>query len=460
MGTSRFWWPRWMILFAAGVMLASGLVGRTWLVAADWPQWLGPNRDAVWSEEGIIRRFGKDQPRIRWRTPIGAGYTGPAVAAQRVFIMDRILPKGVSNPDDPFSTERVPGKERVVCLDARDGRILWTHAYECDYQISYPAGPRCTPTVDGERVYCLGAMGDLLCLNVKDGKVLWKKNLPQEYQARVPTWGYCGHPLVYRDKLICIAGGPGSVVVALDKLTGREIWKALEAKEPGYSPPTLIRVGDKERLVVWHAQAVVGLDPERGKPLWSVPLEPQYGMAIMAPRQAGNKLFAAGIGGAAVVLELREDDTVRVLWQEKVEGRDKRRGLYPVNMTPFVDGETIYGVDQGGMLRAVRLADGQRLWFTFEPVIGKEEDEDYKGAGSGTAFIVKNGSRYFLFAETGHLILAELTPQAYRELGRVKILEPTNSAFGRRVVWSHPAFADKCAFVRNDKEIVCVDLAE
>jgi hypothetical protein len=112
------------------------------------------------------------------------------------------------------------------------------------------------------------------------------------------------------------------------------------------------------------------------------------------------------------------------------------------------------------MLRAVELDTGKKLWFTFKPVIGKEETEDFKGAGSGTAFLVKNGDRFFLFAETGDLVIAKLSPDRCEEVSRARLLEPTSAAFGRKVVWTHPAFADKCAFLRNDKEIICVSLAE
>jgi outer membrane protein assembly factor BamB len=137
----------------------------------------------------------------------------------------------------------------------------------------------------------------------------------------------------------------------------------------------------------------------------------------------------------------------------------KPRGLYPVNMTPFIEGGTIYGVDQPGMLRAVELDTGKKLWFTFKPVLGKEEDENFRGGGSGTAFVVKNGDRFFLFNELGELVIAKLSPKEFTEISRAKILEPTGAAFGRKVVWSHPAFAHKCGFFRNDKEIICVSLA-
>jgi len=433
------------------------------LSAADWPQWMGPNRDAVWPETGIVDKFPDGGPEVLWRAPIAAGYAGPAVANGKVYVADRVLGKGAMNPADPFDTKaRVASSERVLCLDAKTGKELWKHEYDCPYQISYPAGPRCTPTVHGGKVYSVGAMGDLFCLEADTGKVVWSKNFPKDYEAKVATWGYCGHPLIYQDLVICVAGGDGSVAVAFDKNTGKEQWKSMSAREPGYSVPTLIRVGDKDQVVVWHAQAINGLEPLTGKVLWSVPLEPMFGMAIMAPRQAGDKLFAAGIGGAGVLLKL-EGDKATPVWQEvndKAKGiAPKPRGLYPVNMTPFVEGGVVYGVDQPGMLRAVELETGKKLWFTYRPVIGQEEAEDFRGAGSGTAFIVKNGDRFFLFAETGDLIIAKLSPKGYEEVSRAKVVEPTGAAFGRKVVWSHPAFANQCAFIRNDKELVCVNLA-
>lgn len=435
------------------------------LAASDWPQWMGPNRDAVWPETGVLDTFPDNGPRILWRTPIAGGFSGPAVASGNVFVTDRILGKGAMNPADPFDTKtRVPSTERVLCLDAKTGKERWKHEYACPYQISYPAGPRCTPTMSDGKVYALGAMGDLFCLDAADGKVVWSKNFPNDYKARVPTWGFCGHPLVYKDLVVCVVGGDGSVAVAFDKNTGKERWRSLSARDIGYCPPTLISVGGADQVVVWHSQSLNGLDPATGKLRWTHPLEPAFGMSIMAPRQAGDKLFAAGIGGAGVVLKLDPGgEKVTPVWGETlVEGKEmhpKPRGLYPVNMTPFVEKGTIYGVDQPGMLRAVELDTGKKLWFTHRPVIGREEPEDFKGSGSGTAFLVKNGDRFFLFAETGELIVAKLTPEKYDEVCRAKVLEPTGAAFGRKVVWSHPAFADRCAFVRNDKEIVCVSLA-
>jgi outer membrane protein assembly factor BamB len=445
--------------------VALGMISTPPAAADDWPQWMGPNRDGVWSEAGIRQTLPKTAAPLQvWKIGISAGYSGPAVAAGRVYLTDRVLAPGAKNPDDPFSTQRVESCERVLCFDAKTGAELWKHKYRCPYEISYPSGPRCTPTVSGDAVYTLGAMGDLYCLEAKTGRVRWSKNFPKDFGARVPTWGFCGHPLAYQNLLVCVVGGESGTVVAFDKDSGAVKWTALDACDIGYCPPTLIRAGGADQLVIWHAHAINGLDPLTGKTHWSVPLEPQCGMSVMAPRQAGDRLFAAGIGGACAVLKLdRDKPAASVVWEEEA-GKDirtpKARGLYPVNMTPFIDNGTIYGVDQPGMLRAVDLETGKKLWFTHKPVIGREEPEEYKGAGSGTAFLVKSGDRYFVFAETGDLIIAKLSPRGYEELSRTKLLDPTGAAFGRKVLWSHPAFANKCVFVRNDKELACFSLAE
>jgi outer membrane protein assembly factor BamB len=137
----------------------------------------------------------------------------------------------------------------------------------------------------------------------------------------------------------------------------------------------------------------------------------------------------------------------------------KKNGVYPVNSTPIIDDGIIYAVDQPGVLRGVKLDTGKRLWWTQKPITGKEDEKEEHRVNTGTAFLVKNGDRYFLFSETGDLIIANLSPKGYEEVDRAKLLETTNECFGRPVVWSHPAFANKCVFARNDKEIVCYSLA-
>ncbi|HAV62175.1 MAG TPA: pyrrolo-quinoline quinone, partial [Verrucomicrobiales bacterium] len=216
-------------LLAAGALVAGSLPSS----ADDWPQWFGPKRDGVWREKGIVGKL-PAEPDYRWRVPTGSGYAGPAVAAGRVFVMDRHLATGSSKPDDPFAQGTIPGTERVLCLDEVSGREIWKHQYNAPYTVSYAAGPRATPTVDGEHVFTLGAEGHLKCLDVRSGAVKWEKHFATDYGVKTATWGWASAPLVDGDRLISIVGGEGSIVVAFDKSTGRELWRALSAKEPGY----------------------------------------------------------------------------------------------------------------------------------------------------------------------------------------------------------------------------------
>lgn len=433
----------WVRIAVTAWVMAAGIAA-----ADDWPQWMGPQRDGVWRETGILEKFPAGGPKVLWRVKIAGGYAGPAVADGRVYVTDYLTdadPRKLSNPSE---RPKLTGKERIHCLDARTGKVLWMHAYDCPYSISYPAGPRCTPTVHGGKVYTLGAEGNLLCLDARAGTVRWSKAFKKDYGVETPIWGFASHPLVDGNKLICVVGGKGAVAVAFDKDSGKELWRALDASEPGYSPPTLIRAGGRRQLLIWHAEAINSLDPETGKLYWSVPLVPSYGMSIMTPRQSGDYLFAGGIGGKAVLLRLGQDaPTAEEVWRGK---RDT--AVYPINSTPYLDADTIYGVDQPGQLRGVDLPSGKRLWATARPTTGGEP------ANAATAFLVKNGDRFFLFAETGHLIIARLSRKGYEEIDRVKLLEPTSVTFGRDVVWSYPAFAGRCVFARNDREIVCVSL--
>lgn len=404
----------------------------------------------MWRESGLITAIPADGLPVKWRMPIAGGYSGPAVADGRVYVTDYEMREGTLR-NNPGGRNDLSGAERVWCLDASTGDVLWKHEYDCPYRLSYAAGPRATPTIADGRVYVLGAMGHLTCLHADTGEVVWGRNLAQEYSVEVPIWGFCGHPLVDGEMLYCLVGGEGSVAVAFDAATGQEKWRALSAKEPGYCPPTMIEAGRTRQLIVWHPESINSLNPETGEVYWSLPLEPNYGMSIMSPRQAGDYLFASGIGDVGACFRLdRNKPAAEIVWRS-----DATTGVHCANSTPIIDGDTIYGCEcKGGQLRAVDLPTGKRLWETLQPTTGTR-----RPASHGTAFLVRNDGRYFLFSETGDLVLANLTREGYEELGRFHMLEPTGEAFGRSVVWSHPAFANRCVFARNDKELVCVSLA-
>ena len=420
------------------------------LQADDWPQWMGPQRDSVWREDGIVDRFPKNGLKVTWRAKVQFGYAGPAVADGRVYVTDYAMGSGrVSN--NSGTRDRLTGKERVLCFDVASGKQLWNYEYDRAYAISYPSGPRCTPTIDSGKVYTLGAEGDLLCLDAKSGQLVWSKLLTKGYNTQTPVWGFAAHPLVDGDLLYCVVGGKGSVAVAFNKNTGHEVWRALTAREPGYCPPTMIEHAGIRQLLIWHPESLNSLDPKTGKLYWSLPLKPSFGMSIAAPRQQGRYLFACGIGNAAVLLELDNmKPAVKEVWRGKA-----KTAVYSANSTPFVDKTSIYGVDtRTGALIGAKLETGERYWETFQATAGGT-----RRTGHATAFLVKHDRRFFLFNEAGDLVLANLSPQSYKELDRFHVLDPTNTTSGRNVVWSHPAFAARSLFARNDRELVRVSLA-
>jgi outer membrane protein assembly factor BamB len=423
--------------------------------ADDWPQWLGPQRDGIWRESGTLEHFPKTGVKFKWRAPIGGGYSGPAVADGKVFVTDWVLAAGGKNPANPFAKDRVAGKERLLCLDEKTGRTLWTFAYDSDYRISYPAGPRATPAVEGGKVYTLGAMGDLYCLEVQTGRVLWSKNFTRDYHAEVPLWGFAAHPLLDGNELICLVGGPESLVVAFHKDTGTELWRALSAREPGYCPPVIYDFSGKRQLIVWSPESINGLDPQTGKLYWSEPFQVKAALSIPTPRKMGENLFVTSFYNGSRMWHIGENpSSPELVWKGKSNNESPRLtdGLHSIMPTPFIVDGYIYGVCSYGELRCLNAQTGKRVWMTREPTGGQE-------VRWANAFLVKNGERFFLFNEKGDLIIANLRPEGYQEIGRVHLVDPTNSMPGRLVVWSHPAFADRCVFVRNDKEIVCASLA-
>jgi outer membrane protein assembly factor BamB len=451
--------PRQLLCLAA----LAALLTAAELRADDWPQWLGPQRDGVWRETGLLDKFPAGGPKVLWRAPIHGGYAGPAVAGGRVYVTDRVLAPGARNSDDPFKTTPSAGKERVLCLDEATGKLLWEHSYDCTYAIAYPAGPRATPLISGGKVYTLGAMGDLLCLDAAGGRVLWSKNFSRDYKARTPLWGFAAHPLLDGDRLICLVGGTDHVAVAFDKDTGKEKWHALSLERPltqiGYCPPMIYQVGGGPRqLIIWDPEGVNSLDPVTGKRYWSQEFFAKANLTIPTPRLAGDLLLVTSFYNGAMLLKLGggAKPGAEVVWKSRARGEtpgatDKLHSIMP---TPFIEGGFVYGVCSYGELRCLRLEDGKRLWETRKPTSGGEP------VRWANAFLVPNGDRYFLFNEKGDLIIARLTPKGYDEIDRAHVLSPTNRLSRDRVVlWSHPAFANKCLFARNDKEIVCVSLA-
>lgn len=409
------------------------------VTADDWPQWRGPTRDGRWYERGIVSRFASPRLPAKWRVDIASGYTSPTVAAGRVYVSDR-----VSAPTE---------QERVLCFDGETGAALWSHPYECTYRrVSFPAGPRAAISVFDGRAYSLGTMGHLLCLDAASGHVLWRHDLSTEYRARVPTWGISAAPLIEDDLVIVQAGGaPDACFIAFDRVSGEERWHALSDR-PSYSAPVIIGQAGKRVLVCWTGDRVVGLEPGTGALHWAHPFpSPKMVIGVADPVIDQGRLLISDFFEGALLLQLSDDRTAaRQVWRRKGQSERQTDGLHALIGTPIIDGEHIYGVDSYGELRCLQAGTGGRVWEDLS-ILPKTR--------WGTIHMVRNGDKVWMFSEKGFLIIAELTPAGYHEIGRAKLIEPTREQHRRGVCWSHPAFANRCVFIRSDTELVCADLS-
>ncbi len=430
------------------------ILGFTSLCAADdWPQWMGPTRDGVYREAAIVDSIPDQGLPIKWRVPVKGGYASPAVVGNRIFMMDYDRTAG-ELIERPTTRPEQSGIERVLCLDAETGNEIWSHQYECDYRIAYPAGPRVTPTVTDGIVVALGAEGDLMVLSADTGKLKWHINIPEKFGVETPIWGFASHPLVTNNMVITMVGGEDQAVVAFDRDSGEVIWKALSSSQTGYCPPSLIQAGGVEQLLVWHPEAVASLNPTNGDLYWTEPLQPHGAMSIARPQREGDYLFVSGMKNKSLMLRLAQDrPAVERLWEGKL-----RKALDATTATPLLKDGVIYGSDdRSGALTAVSFADGEQLWKTYEPV----RPENKRPLKTGTCFVTRHepSGRYLLFGETGLFTIATMNADGFQSHGQMKVLEPTQTCRGRKVVWSHPAYANQTAYVRNDIELVAVDLS-
>lgn len=422
--------------------------------ADDWPQWGGPHHDGVWREKGIVRSFPESGPTVLWRVPIHRGYAGPSVADGKVFVFDRKMVDGKAMPKSAFERGLTPGDERLLCLDANSGAVLWEMSEPVDYTVSYAAGPRTTPTIDGDRVYTIGAEGNLHCRSVGDGALLWSKDFKELPGARTPVWGYAASPLIEGDLLICLAGGDGCVGIAFDKTTGKEKWRALSAKEPGYCPPKIIEHGGKRMLILWHPESVNALEPATGKVLWSVPWPLRSGLSIPSPQLSGDHLLLTCFYNGSMLLKLDGAKAPEIVWRTQNASEKRTEHLNSIINSPVIADGHIYGACSYGEFRCLELLSGKRVWESLQPV-GVERPSRW-----GTVFVTPHEDRFFLFSETGELAIAKLSPAGYDEISRAKVIEPNGLDMRQRpIVWSHPAYAMKSCFVRNDTEIIRIDLS-
>jgi len=405
----------------------------------DWPDWRGVNRDGIWSETGIVEKFENKSQTPKWSVPVGSGYSGPTVANGNVYLTD--LQK------KPVQTEG------VLCFDEITGKKLWEFRYPCEYvNVGYPAGPRASVVISDNKAYSLGTMGNLICLNATSGDVLWQRDLNKEYEIRMPIWGISATPLIIGDKIILqISGSNNACVIALNINTGKEIWRNLE-DIAAYSPPIIIEKDGKKVMVVWTEDSLSGLNPETGGVHWRFPWKTGSGMSISTPVLYNDYIFVSCFYSGSLLIKLGYDFTsAEKVWQRSGESERKTDALHCVMNIPVIIDDFIYGVDSYGELRCLELATGNRVWEDLTAVD--------KNRWANIHFI-QNGNKTWMFNEHGELIISELTPKGFNEISRTKIIEPTKEQLPRGVTWSHPAFANKHVFIRNDKELVCIDLTK
>jgi len=416
------------------------LAGAGAALADDWPQWRGVNRDGVWKEKGLLEKFEGPTLNAAWRVPVSNGYSGPTVAKGRVYLTDRVT--------EPTQ------QERVHCFDEKTGKTLWTRSYDAPYGgVGYPDGPRASVTVDGGRAFALGAIGHLNCYDAATGRSVWSKDLNALYHIRLPIWGIAAAPLIEGNLVIVvIAGETDACVVALDKNTGAERWRALPDRA-AYVAPIIVMQAGKRVLLVRTGERIVGLDPANGKLHWEYAYPArQMPIAIATPVVKGDLVFFTCFYDGALLLRLKQDRlAVEKVWERVGQNERNTDALQSIISTPLIQGSHIYGVDSYGELRCLDLMTGDRVW---------ESQDAVPRARWATIHFVVNGDRIWMFNERGQLIIARLSPRGYEEISRAQLIQPTTGQLPQRggVCWAHPAYANQHVFIRNDTELVCASL--
>ncbi len=413
------------------------------LFADDWPQWRGPSRDGVWKETGVLEAFDTDQLKPEWRAPVGAGYAGPTVSGDRVYVMSHLTkPKPV---------------EQVHCVDRATGEVIWTHVYDCEYfDVGYPLGPRAAVALSDGKAYALGTMGHLHCLDAETGEVLWEKELESEYEARIPVWGITASPLVDESNVYLQVGGlPDAAVMAFDKETGEERWRALDGAA-SYSAPKFIEQNGKTLLLVWTGDWFAALHPESGDVAWKHAFKRAKGVINVADPvvdTATGRIFLSSFYDGSYLYQLKSDAfESELLWSRRGRSEIHTDALHSIIMTSVIIGDYVYGIDSYGAMRCLDLKNGERVWEDQTLLV----DDRW-----ATAFFVQNGDRTWITTERGELVIGRLTPDGFERISSAQLIEPTTFLPRRsgNIVWSQPAFAHRSVFARNDKELIRVDLS-
>jgi len=373
--------------------------------AEDWPRWRGPRGDGTWQGPAIPEQWPAAGLKQIWRQPIGGGYAGVTVAKGQVLVMDR-QPSSAQPPS--------PEVERVLAFDAATGQPLWHHEYPVRYgDLDYGTGPRAAPTVHDGCVYTLGAMGHVHCLDAANGKLLWSKDFVADYGAELPEWGLAASPFIWRD-LVILHGGirPNGCFVAFDRKSGEEKWRA-GADPAGYATPILIERGGTEQLVCWTPANILSLNPGTGEILWSVPYPVTYGVSIAMPVYADDLVFVAGYWEGSKAIRLGETPRgAELAWEEN-------RFLRGLMSQPLTRDGHVYLLDKQYGLTCFELATGTKRWDDGNQLTPRGRNPQ------ATLVWLGDNNRIIALNAEGELVLARLSPERYVETSRTKIIGPT-----------------------------------
>ena len=391
----------------------------------DWPQWQGPDRTAATAETGLLQDWPKDGPPLAWRIKgLGEGFSTPTVAAGRIFSMGNVE------------------KTEVVTVFAEaDGKPLWSHdvgpvrADGGGYH-----GPRCSPTVDGDLVYCLGLNGDLLCLTADKGDEVWRKDLIKDFKGARGGWGYAESPLIDGDKMLCTPGGKDNTLVALNKKTGEKIWSCSvpEGNGAAYASIIAVDVDGKRQYVQFLSGGVVGVS-EDGLFLWRYD-HPANGTAnCSTPLFADGCVFAASAYGTGGGLACVKPECIK---PDEKKAPTAQEIYFTKHMQNHHGGMVLrngylYGADEG-RLSCLTVKTGEVAWSTDK-------------TGKGSVACVAN--RLYFRNEGGPIILVEVNPYEYVEHGRFSPPDKTD-----KPQWTHPVVANGKLYIRDQDNLFCYDV--
>jgi len=397
-----------------GKLVTAGLIvpaACSIAAAADWPNFRGPNRDGISPEQDIGKNWDADPPEALWTVSLDdEGYAGPAVAGDLLYIIDH------------------RGSEDVVrAIDTETGADAWSYSYPDTSWENYGYA-RATPTVDGDRVYVLSRLGLVTCLDAATGGEVWSRNIVEDFEGVSPKYEMSMSPLVDGDHLILTPGGKDAAVVALDKRTGRTVWKGGGSDKPGYATPVAAVIGGQRQYIVFTGVSLIGVASGDGSLLWRFPWETSHDVNAATPIVVGEDVFiTSGYNHGSALLRIRGGRPV-VLWQN--------RNLVGHFNSPIYSGGYLYGIGDPGELVCLDLRTGEVQW---------SERGFEKGGVVGI-----DGMIIAVDGRKGDVVLVEMTPGEYRERGRIRPLGGQS--------WTAPIVADGRLYLRNQESLVSLDL--